>query len=75
MKDLQSRPFVPRPSPPVSINPKWFDGTEDEVNRHFADFKQLFADDDQEITTLIGHIKDTSNITDAGTKLLNGSSF
>ena len=67
MKNLQSRPWRSRPGPPVNIHPKWFSGTENEVNRHFSDFKQIFADDDLEMTAVIDHIKNTRNIPDTGT--------
>ena len=66
MKNLQSRPWRPRPGPAVSIHPKWFSGTENEVNRHFSDFKQIFADDDLEMTAVIDHIKNTRNVPDTG---------
>ena len=67
MRDIQSLPWTPTQGPPVSIHPKWFSGTEEEVNKYFADFKQIFADDDFDISSVIAQTKETNNIRDAGT--------
>ena len=66
MRNLQSREYTPTAGPPVSIHPKWFDGPDAEVYRHFFAFKQIFADDDLEITNVIAQIKETRNIRDSG---------